>query len=1062
MTYEAARRSVSRLWLRAFAGIVAVLAAVLPESAPADVVSTNCNPSGVFSQEIDGRTPLRAFATDLGVYELDTSLKGVRVWQRGGQGIELLLPSGGDAFRPFTTRQIEVASPKPQRFTGIDAAGNGIAFKQPVGMDMHPGKKKFAVLSVGEYINQGNNQYSPSIQVYGVSESAGADGSLSSVKLTLDEEYDNAFFMTTNGANLVLDRVYKYPDVLVVTNYYSDGSIYSVTTNTFMSCETNLLDRTYTTNWVYVISSDPPVTQTNFTSRTGLEEPVWWDSRNTALFVPGFEYTILWTNDWVSVTTNFWSYTNYVWKYTTTTNASYLSSATDVAFLGDAGLVASFASEDYRADRSGFLVFSDPSAPVRRCVAGDLDRAIRGIAVDKTTGDIYAAVPELAAVFRYPSPGGTPASWTTIADRSVVYHDDFVAGVTNFPGSDFGLLSNPSDVSVWYPDSDGPILLVADTANGRVQGFDPNASRVATNWLGSSYAGSVDPVDPSTWSADRWVGIGTPPYGEVSFVVTTNTVPVRKLFGIEYHTVMADVVETNFFRLEKAAFPLFAVGEDGVDADPLSRPRGAAGVDGESVFAAADTFAHRVRLYGVGLDGLDSDDVLALAVWWPGSGGAWSGLSVRDLAVTNGSSGGSVVWLDALHTNALGGTEFQTAVLSGTTLVVQEHETWENELHFAVAPARADRTFTLAIPDGNGIVSPAQATAVVPAGKTEGVFTFTAVDGIVTMEETVSWRDRYGNAVEAGSPAAAYAVTNAHAVLPAYTLAISSDGGYSTNATLAVANVDPIITNALFRGYVVPDDPPYVMVQGLIVHARDWVDADADLRYLWWASTNINWAVNNLDWAVTNNDWAASASDSWSAAEPFEAAQTATASALTGETDSDVVTNTIELLVAVGNEVPLPYGYDVQGLYAATEPGTSPLFVVCTVLDKDGGAAIIAFPTPTEPSGKADCWGLEGGYSGGGGGGGGGGGEESDAVYAARFTAISGNDVTFAVTLVSGTPLASDTVSLESATSLGGPWTKLGTSKKVGDKFLAGETEVEIRVPNAGTGSVRFYRVVQP
>ena len=86
----------------------------------------------------------------------------------------------------------------------------------------------------------------------------------------------------------------------------------------------------------------------------------------------------------------------------------------------------------------------------------------------------------------------------------------------------------------------------------------------------------------------------------------------------------------------------------------------------------------------------------------------------------------------------------------------------------------------------------------------------------------------------------------------------------------------------------------------------------------------------------------------------------------------------------------------------------------------------------------------------------------SDAVYAARFTAISGTNVTFAVTLVSGTPLKTDTVSLESASSLAGPWSKLGASKTVGDRFLAGETEVLVDVPLAGSGNVRFYRVVQP
>jgi hypothetical protein len=1057
MTYEAARRSVSRLWLRAFAGIVAVLAAALPGAASADVVSTNCNSSGAFSQEVNGRSPLRAFATDYGVYELDTSLKGVRVWQRGGHGLELLRPKGDDTFRPYTTRQIESTSPtnRPQRFTGIDAAGNGLAFKQPVGLAKHPTKDKFAVLSVGEYIDQGNNQYSPSVQVYTITnEKTGTDGALSSVELKWEAEYDNAFYMTTNGANLVLDRIYKYPDVLVVTNYYSDGSIYSVTTNTFVDYTYTTNQMTFVTNWVYVISADPPVTQTNAQSRTGLEDPIWWDPRNTSLFVDGFEYTILQTNLWVTVSTNYWTLTNWVWKYSTTTNASYLSSGTDVAFLGDS-IVVSLASEVFRGDRTGFLVFTDASSPGKRYVADDLDRNIRGIDVDKNTGDVYATVPDLAAVFRYQIP---------TSDTNLVYHDDFVAGVTNFPGSDFGLLSHPDDVSVWYPDSAGPILLVADTANGRVQGFDPNATWTATNWLGSTYVQALDPVDLSTWTTTNQPGFGVPFNGEeIGFVVTTNTVPVRKQAGLQYYTVLVDVVTTNFYRLEQTAFPLFAVGESGVDADPLIKPRGATGVDGESVFAVADTAAHRVRLYGVDLAGLDSDDVLALAVWWPGAEGAWSGLSVRDLAVTNGSSGGSVVWVDAPHTNALGGTAFQDAVLSGSTLFVQEHETWENELHFTVAPARSDRTFTLSVPDGNGVVAPATGTVTIPAGETEGVFTFTAKDGIVTTEETVSWRDRYGNAVSNGAPTAAYAVTNRYAVLPAYTLSIASGGGYSTNATLAVANVDPVITNALFRGYVVHDDPPYVMVQGLIVHARDWVDADADLRYLWWATTNLDWAAKNLDWAVTNNDWASSASDSWTEGPEFEAAQTVTASELTGEAGSDVVTNKIALLVAVGNSVDLPladFGIDADAVYAEVQPGASPVFVVCTVLDKDGGAAIITFPTPHEPTETADKWGLEGGYSGGGGGGGG---EQSDAVYAARFTGIEENYVKFVVTLETGTPAKDDTVSLEYATELGGPWKKLGMSQKVGDQFVADRAaEYEITISNVWSGNVRFFRVVRP
>ncbi len=1022
MTHENARRSVSRLWLRAFAGIVAVLVAAVPASA---IPVSEEYSAGAFSQSVNGRSPLRAFATGLGVYELDTALKGVRVWQRGGQGLEMLRPVGETEFRPFTTRQIELspAGGRPQRFMGIDAAGDGIAFKQPVGLDLVPNgnKARIAVLSVGEYINQGLNQYSPSIQVYDVEETE-ADGRLSSVKLTLDGEFDNAFYTTTNGMTQVLDRIYSYPDVLVTTNYFSDGSIASVTTNNFMTCTTNLIERTVFTNWVLVLHGMPDLeTQTNIVSQTGLETPLFIDESDTSLFIPGFEYTIVRSYDWYDVTTNFYSFTNYVWKYSITTNASYLSGATDVAFLGSAGLVASITSEDFQAVHSGFLVFgTDPSAKAKIFPAGDLDKAIQGIAVDQKTGDIYAAVPDMAAVFRYPSPGGTPASWTSLADRTAVAHDDFVAGVTNFPGAALGLLSNPADVSVWYPDSDGPILLVADTANGRVQAFDPKSlSWTATNWLGRKVACRPD---------------GSPFDEEILPFVSTNA---------------SGAVVTNFYRLETTAFPLFTAGETGpVSSDPLTGPRGVAGKDGESVFSIADTAAHRVRLYGVDLSQVGSDEILSLFVRWPSVDGPWPALSYRDMAVANGSGGTSVVFLDTPHTNALG-----TA-----PLLVQEIDGYEYELHFAVAPARTARTFTLAVANGNGVVAPARESCTLPAGATEGVLTFTAEDGIVTFEESVSWRDRYGNWAEEGSAGAVRAVTNVWATTPAYTLSLSSGGGYSTNATLAVANVDPVITNAVFSGRLVMTmSGPVLYVQGMHVDARDWVAADEGLRYLWWATTNVNWGLNNLAWAVTNNDWAGSASSSWSEGPAFEAVQNTTASAATGTETGGPVTNRIELMVQTGRDARLPYGYDEDGILSTTDRNNAPFLVVCTVLDKDGGAAIITFPTAPDTSGTADIWSY-------GEGGGGGGGGESTAVYAVVFTDVSGTNVTFLVSLAEGEPAAYDTVTLQSSTTLegaadpaSGNWTKL-RQYKVGTMSLP----ATINLTPAGTGNVRFYRVVQP
>jgi len=1079
MPIEAVRHAVSRLWLYAFAGIVAAVCATPYARASGPVAVADENATGAFSQATGGREPIRAFLTDLGVYELDKYIKCVRIWQRGGDGTELFRPPNSAAFIPYTSQQLEVARPRPQRFMGIDADGNGITFKQPVGMDLHPDGGKFAVVSAGEYMNQGLNQYCPSIQVYEISETASEDdGTLSEVLVSLAAEYANAFHETTNGWRQVLDRVYQYPDVLVTTNFYSDGTIRSVTTNTFVNYTTNLLDRTFGTNWVYIAATngegDVTLSYTNGQSRTGQTEPVWWNPLNTALLVPGFEYTLVLTNDWISVTTNYYSLTNYVFEPVgITTNANYLATATDVAFLGDEGLVASITSEDYQAVRSAFLVFgSDPAAPAKLFPVEGLDKAIQGIAVDRD-GNIYAAVPDMAAVFRFPPPdatadgvGGTPGGWLALEDRTPVFHDDFVAGVTNAPGSTPGRLSSPADVSVWYPEEE-PFLLVADSANNRIQMFDPNSlSWTETNWLGANMPrvpsspngllpvfaeelGTTIQIDPAT-------GLPFDP-DIIPFVETNGMSVVTNYYHvpafIPYVSTNGNGVVTNYYRLETTAFPVFSTeGAGCLSADPPKGPKGAWGQDGTTSFVLADTGRRRIRVLDIeDLSAIDSDEILAMAVWWPAAGGTAQGLAARDMAVTDGS----LVWWDALVPDA--------AVEK--VHVVREHETYEHELRFTVSPARHDRTYTLSVEGAAGVVDPVQATATIPAGSTEGVFTFAARDGIVSTETLVSWRDRYGNQVPEGDPKAVRSAEEQVFVSPVYTLSVSS-GGFSTNALLAVENVDPIVTNAQMIGYVIPGLPPTAFVLGFHVDAADASGADdSSLTYLWWASTNVNWAINNRDWAVTNHDWAASAGGDWSEAPSFPAGQYTTASAITGTETAGLVTNTVSLLVARGKEVRLPpYEFnqtriDEEGYPIASEPGTTPFYVVCTVLDKDGGHTILSFPTPSEPSGYAGIWAgvydrdVEPEES-----------SSSDVAYEARFVDVSGTNVTFVVTLVpgSGDPLASDTVSLETATSLGGPWTKLGSSKKVGDKFLSGQTSVEVNVTPAGSGEVRFYRVVRP
>ena len=145
-------------------------------------------------------------------------------------------------------------------------------------------------------------------------------------------------------------------------------------------------------------------------------------------------------------------------------------------------------------------------------------------------------------------------------------------------------------------------------------------------------------------------------------------------------------------------------------------------------------------------------------------------------------------------------------------------------------------------------------------------------------------------------------------------------------------------------------------------------------------------------------------------------------------------------------------GRHLHGAGAFVNPQrSSPLFVVCTVLDKDGGSAVVTFPTDLSAEGHLHQWSAEdrtvvpdGG-------------EESTAVYAAEFTDVSETNVTFVVTLFTGESLSYDTVTLQTSTSLLGEWETL-KRYVVGSKTFP----CTINLTPAGSGEVRFYRVVQP
>ena len=1074
MTHEAARRSVSRLWLRAFAGIVAVLAAALPASASAPVPSVQLHSNATFSQNANGRTPSSVFVTDLGVYELDTAGKSVRVWQRSDAGLELLLPDGESSFRPFTVEQFRYTTPRPQRFSGVDASGAGVAFNYPAGLAKHPTENKFAVVSGGEYRETKLVKNIPSVQVYGFTEIPDGRNRLSGLEISLEDEFREAFFTTTNG----MSQIYLGDDV--------------VTTFT-----TNRVDESVSTNWVYVISADPLVTRTNIWENAELPEhrpppEPFYDFPDERFLVPtaGMEYAIRRVFTFpVDISTNVTRIPRYQYVYSTSTNSSFLASATDVAFLGDAGLVVSISDCGYTEifnDRqwdldhwvtnhfsvSGLAVFDASDSSKRGIVfpcATNLPGRIDGIDVDQETGDIYVAVPSASAVYRFAAPTpGDVSSWLSLDDLTVIVPDpDFSAGVPGAPGAGCGFLSGPEDVSVWRPDGASSILIVADRANDRVAAFDPARTDFAvTNWLGTTFRA----------------------------VLTADGLPEDPALGF-VEVVGGTSVLTNWYRVEQVAFPLFSVESS---ASPMNKPAGVFGQPDTNVLAVADTAGGDVRLYEVGLDALDSgeiDTILAISLFrglTPDVGEP--GISVRDF-VFDTDDGGSVIacWDVGGHSNL---------VETGTLLTVESDETvdW---IRFTVVPSRNDRTYTLSVSPADDELVVATATATVPAGETAGAFSFTAPDGVsfpwtnfVFYAKEV-WPDGTTNWVlTADETAAQRVVTNVCRASPVYTATISSSAGFETNATIVVANADPAIVKGTLRGHVVIPmfGSPYVCTHGLAVEATD-VAADADLTYVWWATTNIDWALNHLDWAVTNHAWASPdrlVEDVWTDLEevvgsvervvtnmvvdpysqtisPVVVTERAAFFAEQTTTGNDKVVNGIHMDVARGTGMPLPFDYNEDdmlggGISSQTDVPHSPFVAVCTVYDKDGGAAIAVFPDQFQAADYGeDRWTWSGvdEYSVSGGGGGG----ETGGKYVAEFTKIEGDSVTFVVKLAPGspTPLASDTVRLEYATVLGGAWTELPSSRRVvGQSFLNGQESVEITISNAWSGDVRFFRVVQP
>lgn len=783
----------ARWWLSVSACLTVALASVVAQAASDEVGSLLLVPdrnSGAYSSKGASRNPIRVFATDAGIFELDTySSPRVRFWQRAYPGKELVRQGLGE-----TSYSVPSSSASSVLyFTGRDASGAGTTFKSAVGMAKHPTDPKFAVVCGGEWIESGLLKHCPSVQVYEYEETADSSGLLTSLDVSLAGEYSNLF-----GTRQSVERVVISNTTVVVTNNpvsydgpynryahvawaSEDGASAWIVTNWTAGTSSTKCDAdpgagsykiedwwvaeegimttvypagTYSlveTNYMSVVSaateSSPPVFATSDRATSGklldhdpalefgISTNLAWNS--WADILKQYEAGVCWP---VTTTRMFYepdvSFDEVeVWETrdVTVTNANYLATATDVAFVGDAAIVVSITGDERLNGVSGLVFFdaADPSAEGLIFPVYGLPGVIGGIDVDQKTGDIYATVPSASAVYRISAPvSGDPSSWLSLSDRTPVYEAgteeaaqvggpswSVAAGSPGVSSSSWGCLVSPSDVSVWSPSewtadgSDSTILLVVENAagnpGGRVVGFD----------------------------------------------------------------------------LEGA--PLFAAAP--ASGGELNRPQGVSGIDGTETLVVTDTMNGRSLLCSVDLKGLEGYDILSVSSSAPGEA-----------------------------------FEFY------------ESDTRSNVVSFVVSPSRADRSYTLSVADDPaGVVSLCESTVTIPGGETAGALSFFALDGVVdggtnllseatlriSSDDDPSVATEFSVKIDNSPPM----ITNAVAVCHKY---------------ITLIGVRYFIDAFRARAVDVKADSGLTYLW--------WATTNVT-----WAANNLRWAVTNNDWAAS-------------------------------------------------------------------------------------------------------------------------------------------------------------------------------------------------------------------
>ena len=453
MTYKSARRSVFRLWLRAFAGIVAVLCAGGARAATGSTLYSRA----AFAQYQAKRTPSDVFVTYLGVYELDEATKTIRVWQKDPFGEEC----------------------RSSRFAGRDASKNGETFILPVAMDKHPTKDVVAVLDAASFI-PGLGQ-TPQIQFYSFRETTGSDGKLESTAFTFlgcyaDESLEKAssiaflpdgkIAVSSNRENASTGR----GSILFLSGYESPESLGSALTDAYpVNAVGADLESDYI--WVCVGSSNAvyryrPLSggAPNFAS-SGV-----YDSPSDLLSVAQSE------DKWPVLVTGRFS------GESTAADEEALEESLrrEILALMKTGVSAELSGRPAAALASYATFYGlYQSASVQRVslMHPSLLASLEDEEFDKALSENFSKVP---SAFSYLPAGeligmfdSFPAiylrNFSTGSDGLLAH--DTVLGTEGEGGAALGWLSAPRAARVWTPRGGDPCVLVADTGNNRICAF---------------------------------------------------------------------------------------------------------------------------------------------------------------------------------------------------------------------------------------------------------------------------------------------------------------------------------------------------------------------------------------------------------------------------------------------------------------------------------------------------------------------------------------------------------------------------------------------------------------